>query len=275
MEATMGGERSPRPVGFMAAVTEQMRLLWMTRRPLLLLAGLLAVLVLSGEPWSDHPMARLFTMWPLWLFVFPPLWAFAVWHGEGPSNRLYFWSHPVSRAGQSLARVLAGAIWLVLLYALLVGAGAFFGAIDSDLGQFGGPGFAAWLSFFTGPLILYLVISVLTLPSDYPIRWFLALLWGIPLLISLVDEWLPVEPLLRPLTAAWGFAPAVAGPFALAMERLDHTLDGTRGGPAMERMVDLGAWSVAMPFWLLLVGGIVVALAHVHPDRRPSLRRKG
>ncbi len=106
-------ERSePRPLGFGAAFVRQFGLLWSSRRPLLLMVALLALLVLAGDPWSTDPKARLFTFWPLWLVIVGPVWAFTVFSNEGPSARLYHWSLPVDRAAHTLARLAAGLAWL-------------------------------------------------------------------------------------------------------------------------------------------------------------------
>lgn len=264
-----------RPVGFGGAVVNQFRLLWASRRPLLMMIGLLGVLALSGQPWSDNPMARLFTAWPVWMLVIGPLWAFAVWHNEGPSNRLYFWSHPVSRSGHALARFAAGAAWLVTLIALLIVAGALFAVFDGEAAQFGEVAAIGWLGLFTGPLLLYVVITVLALPSDYPVRWFLGILFGIPITLTLLDEWLDldrlVEILLKPLGAEWGLGPAIVAPFAMAMQRLDSVVTGSVHRVA--NPFDLETWAIAMPLWLLFWTGIVVLLARWHPDRFPRWRR--
>lgn len=275
METTMEANGNYRAVGFGAAFTEQLRLLWMSRKPLLLLVGLLGILALAGEPWGDSPMARLFTVWPVWMIFIGPFWALAVWYGEGPANRLYFWSHPVSRAGHALARFAAGAAWLIALFALLILIGALFAGFDGEIDQFGALGFAAWLNFFTGPLLGYTILSVLAVPSDYAIRWFLVLVLGVPFVLSLLDEWLGaedlVETLLRPLGADWGIGPTILGPLAMDLSHLGSTLRGGQGehGP----MFDIGTWWIAMPLWFLFWGTAVVLLARIHPDRFPRLRR--
>ena len=278
MEAAMEHEGSYRPVGFGGAVVEQFRFLWLSRRPILMVLGLLGILALSGEPWADNPAARLFTLWPLWMVVVPPFWAFSVWHNEGPSNRLYLWSQPVSRSAQTLARVAAGALWLGVMYAALLAAGAIFAAFDGELAQFGVVGAIAWLSYFAGPLLMYTIVSVLALASDHPIRWFIALLFGVPIILSLLDEWLGLQDLvhmlLKPLSAPWGIGASVLGPFVTAMAALDAYLDGREpGAGGMAEFFDPAIWWVAMPLWLLLAVSAVIALAQRHPDRYPSLRR--
>lgn len=280
METTMERNSTFVDVGFGPAFVEQFRLLWMSRRPLLMMIGLLGLLILAGEPWNDSLLARLFTAWPLWVFLIGPFWAFAVWHNEGPSSRLYFWSHPVSRTGHSMARVAAGAAWLVLMYALLILGGVIFALFDGDLVQFGHFGAAAWVGFFTAPLMGYLVISILTVPSDYPIRWFLAFLFGVPILVSLLVEGFGLGELLERIAEAvlvhedWGALIAAFGPFVFAIERLHGVLrDDVSGGGGLDEPVDIGSWWIAMPLWLLFWLGVVVLLARRHPDVFPRWRR--
>lgn len=275
METTLERHHDIRPTGFAGAVGEQFRVLWTSRRPLFMAIALLAVLTLAGEPWSDNPMARVFAIWPVWLMAAPIIWGFAVWHNEGPSNRLYFWSQPVSRAAHSLARTVAGALWLVVLQAVLITAGALAAAADGEIAQFGMVPLAAWVNMFTGPLLIYACLSLLTIPSDYPIRWFLGFLFGVPFLLSLLDEWLGAERtvrfLLKPLGEEWGLGASILAPTVIAMQRLDDLVDGavpaTSSGP-----FDVATWWVAMPLWLLGMALALVWIARRHPDRHPRLR---
>lgn len=279
MEGTMEREGSYRPIGFGKAFTEQFRLLWLSRRPLFMMLGIIGLLALFGEPWTERPEARLFSMWAVWILLAGPIWGFAVWHNEGPGNRLYFWSHPVSRTTHSLSRVAAGAAWLLVLYAALVLGAVVFAALDGDLAQFGPVGLTAWVALFTGPLIGYLLITVLTVSSDHPIRWFLGILLGVPLILSLLDEWLGLneimEVILRPLTSQdWGLAMTIVAPFLLAVARV-HEMLGGRGSSGVGNEFDMANWWVAMPLWILFWLALVVLLARRHPDVLPRWRRAG
>jgi hypothetical protein len=122
-----------RPLDFGQALARQFALLWASRRPLLLGLALLAVLVLAGEPWSDDVLARLLTPWPVWLGLAGPVWAFAVFHNEGPSARMYHWSMPVNRTVHTLARLGAGILWLWLLLAGLVAVGAIMAVLAETI----------------------------------------------------------------------------------------------------------------------------------------------
>lgn len=278
MERTVT-ESTRRPLGFGAAFTRQFGLLWRSRRPLLLGGALLGLLVLSGDPWADDPKTRLLTLWPLWLTIIGPIWAIAVFYNEGPSQRLYHWSLPVDRVQHTAARLAAGVAWLWILYVVLIGAGAVMGAMDGDLWQLGEVSAAGWVNFFTGPLLGYLAVSVLTVASDYPLRWFFGIMFGFPLLISTLKEWLGldnvVDTLLKPLGEQdWGLLPVMVGGLGGTVTELQHTLRAmadpdvvTRGG------IEVAYWWTATPLWILLFAAIVLAVASRHPDTLPRLRR--
>jgi hypothetical protein len=270
-----------RPLGFGAAFSRQLGLLWSSRRPLLLVVALLALLVLSGEPWSSDPKARLFTLWPLWLTLVGPAWAFAVFYNEGPSSRLYHWSLPVGRAQHTLARVAAGLAWLWIAFAVLIAAGTLMALMDDALWQFSEISTAGWVNFFTGPLIGYLAVSLITVASDYPMRWFFGIVLVFPFTLSVLDEWLGleamVETILKPLTAEdWGLGVALLGGLGTAVSELDNTLRAMADPEFYSRgTFGVEYWWVATLLWTLIIGAAVVLLATRHPDRLPRLRRSG
>lgn len=283
MEATMTHDSTAaptdgaayQPVGFGGAVARQLRLLWKSRRPLLLALGLIGLLVLAGEPWSDQELARLLVLFPVWLAFTGPLWAFAVWYHEGPSNRLYFWAHPVSRTGHTLARLTAGLLWLWAVLLLLVAVGYVLALFDGNAEHFSAISAPGWVSLFTGPLIGYLMISVLAVASDYPIRWFLGILFGFPLLMSIFVEFLnlerPVRFLLRPLTEMWGLPISAFAPFAVDALQAQQAVQGSPTGA--ELPYDPALWWITMPLWALFWVAVVVLVARRHPDGFPRLRR--
>lgn len=279
MEAAIQLERTYRPVGLGGAFTRQFRLLWTSRRPLLLLVALLAVLVLAGEPWSDAPLARFLTVWPVWLIPVGPIWAFAVFHNEGPSHRLYHWSQPVARDTHALARIAAGVAWLWLLYGVLILAGLVFGAVDGDAWQLAEVSAAGWVNLFTAPLLGYLGVCLLTIPSDYPIRWFFGILFLVPLLISLLAEWLELDEaarlILRPLgDPAWGLGITMVGALGASVDRIETALRAA-ADPAFQHRhaFEVGTWWVATPLWVLLLVALVWFLSTRHPDVLPRWRR--
>ncbi len=269
------------PVDFGAAFARQFKLLWTSRRPLLLALALLALLGLAGEPWTDNLKARLFTVWPLWLVLVGPVWAFAVFHNEGPSSRLYFWSMPVGRTRHTLARLAAGLAWLWILYGVLIGAGVILASLDGDLWQLGMITAAGWINFFTGPLLGYLAISVLTIATDYPLRWVFGILFLFPLTVSILDDWLGLESLanalVKPFTSEdWGLLPVVTGGLGESILELDKTLARMADPEAIVRgQFEVAYWAPATAAWIALLLGVVFYAASRHPDRLPRLRRFG
>lgn len=279
MDTTMTRDGIYTPVGFGRAFLGQFRLLWTSGRPLLLLIGLLGLLALAGEPWVESDIARVFLTWPAWLLFLGPFWAFVVWHQEGPANRLYFWSNPVARTTNTLSRVAAGAAWLWLLYAVMLMVALLLAGLAGETAQFGMMSIQGWISLFAAPLLGYLIVSVLTVPSDYPTRWFLGLLLGIPLILSLLDEWFDIEPFLRrilvPLShEQWGLGPTIVAPFLLGVREIKAIVEEGRAGfdPSVSSF-DPATWWLAVPLWVLFWAGLVAFLATRHPDTYPRIRK--
>lgn len=280
METTMTREDRHSAIGFGGAYGRQLRFLWISRRPLLLMVALLAVLVLAGEPWVQDPKMRLFVMWPVWVVIAPIAWSFAVFFNEGPSSRLYFWSQPVDRTQQTLARIAAGVTWLWVAIVLLILVGWTVAAVDGNAWQMAEIGPAGWVGFFTGSLLVYLAVSLLTIPSDYPIRWFFGLLFLFPLLVSLFSEWLEWDPVmetvLEPLAnQTWGLAITIVGGLGYAVNGLQNTINTMRD-PSFVAVApagaDVAAWWWATPAWIVVLGALVVFIASRHPDTLPKLR---
>jgi len=280
MEATTTTySREYTPVGFGGAFARQFHFLWTSRRPVILAVALLAVLVLAGDPWTADIKMRLFSPWPVWFFVVPIAWAFAVLHNEGPSNRLYFWSHPAGRTNHILARLAAGLAWLWIAYAGLIFAGWIFGLADGDAWHMTELGFTAWMSFFIGPMLVYLSVALLTVPSDYPIRWFFGIMFAVPLLVSLLVDWLDVpdsflERVFAPLiNEDWGFFSAAMGPMMRNISELETTIRVMANPDYVGRGFDGAAlWGVAMPAWVIVTVAVVAFVATRHPDTLPKWR---
>lgn len=118
----------------------------------------------------------------------------ALWRNESPSRRDYFWAMPVGRPAHTLARLLAGWAWLLLVVAgyLAWGTGlAFLLGGDVSLGpvrtrvlqpmlaggdrllDLGMAGHAwLWLVPFSAATVGYLAASIVALVAEHPWRWF-------------------------------------------------------------------------------------------------------
>lgn len=269
MEATQH-TRVHEPVGASTAIRNQIRLLWMTRRPLMLLVAMLGGLALAGPPWGSGENARLLSFWG-WLLLAGPVWALAVFHNEGPSQRLYHWSQPVARHVHTLARVAAGAAWLWAVCAVLIAMAFALGALDGNAGQLRALPFEAWLNLFTAPLIGYLGISILAVASDRPIVWLFGIVFLVPFVLAMAARAFDMEPLAEllatPLIApGWGLAAALVG----AMEPAVREIVGAGGSGAG---FDISGWRIATVAWIMAFGALTTLMATIHPDARLHLRR--
>jgi MFS family permease len=275
VETTASHEATHAPVGFPDGFAHEFKLLWMSRRPLLLLVAAVGLLAIAGRPWAGGELARLLMVWPVFAVIMGPAWAFAVLHNEGPSNRHYHWSQPVSRHVHSLARVAAGLAWLWLVYGVVTVSALAFAATEGNAWQLGALSGLAWLNLFTGALLGYLVVSVLTLVSDYPMRWFFGLLFLLPLALGLLAEWLGLQTLVRTLArpvtdATWGLGAIMVNAMNADVSEVMHGVTGI--GNTTHTAFDPTTWVWATLLWVGILGALVALAAAVHPDQRPRLR---
>lgn len=261
----------PRPTGTATALRVQLRFLWDSRRPWVLSAALLAGLALAG--WIPGPLPRVLAAWPMWLLLVGPAWAFAVWHEEPPSRRRYMWAQPISRTEHSMARVAAGGLWLAAACALVILAGVGVALLGGGAARLGALSVASWVNLATAPLLGYLLVSILTVASEVPLRWLLGLILVPLLLASTLSETLDLSgPVLEALEAVGPYTPmaAILGP--LPSEAAD-LVESLAARPARVRFAfDPSSWWIALGLWFVLAPGLVAAIARIHPDRH-LLRR--
>ena len=202
-------EELRRPVSALTSFRQQLWLIARSGRSGLLLLSLVLVLVivrrveLAGELGSSE--ARRFFFASMIALGFAPLWALVVWYGEWPLRRSYHWSLPVPRAGHDLARVAAGAIYLIVGWSAL----ALVGWLSRDTVI----GLPALASFFSAPLILYLLITPLVLWSDSRV-----VPWGFALILvgalAVLVDFAPIASVfLAIFESSWGIEPAIYGGF--------------------------------------------------------------
>jgi MFS family permease len=275
VETTASYEATHAPVGFSGAFAHEFKLLWTSRRPLLLLVAAVGLLAIAGRPWAGGELARLLMVWPVFVVIIGPAWAFAVMHNEGPSHRHYHWSQPVPRHVHSLARVVAGLAWLWLVYAVVMAAAFAFAATEGNAWQLMELSGLAWLNFFTGALLGYLLVSVLTLVSDYPMRWFFGLLFLVPLTLGLIAEWLGLQTLVRTLArpvtdATWGLGATIVSAMNADAAEVVQGVSGIAN--TSHAAFDSTTWVWSTLLWAGILSAIVGLAAAVHPDQRPRLR---
>jgi hypothetical protein len=259
--------------------TEQVRIvgLALTREAMLAGAALALICILSlvmavrydEELYLSPDLLQPTLMVALWL-------PYAVWKGDPIFGRAFLWTLPVRRQHAAAAKVLAGALlmmvamlvtWAALgLTAVMSGGG--IGVEQVRLLDTGG-GLAsatklhwqtppwAWAMPFGAALILYLASSAALLGLRHPIRWILGTIVGTTLLIVLTLSLAPddaIEHLLQQVhDVLW------SGPLGF-----DHVLTG--GETSLSTVVDppgkgvvllwsgmpgIANWAVATLIWLM------------------------
>jgi hypothetical protein len=106
-----------------------------------------------------------------------------VWFGEAPRNRRYHWSMPVRRELHDLARIAAGAVWLMMLIAIFCLL-YWFGEGSMMREQWLNRAPLFWLAQFLVPLLAYLLVCIPCIMLGRPIFVILIAL-ALPLLLSL------------------------------------------------------------------------------------------
>jgi hypothetical protein len=123
------------------------------------------------------------------------LMPWAVWKGDPVFGRAYLWTIPASRQQAALAKVAAGALWLMLAMLVTLAAlavvplatGGTIGEVETRLVETGAGGletaqpvrwstpFWMWLAPFGGALTLYVFGSAALLGLRHPVRWLVGL----------------------------------------------------------------------------------------------------
>jgi hypothetical protein len=262
------------------------------RRDVALLALLLAammvllVMIYLDDPRDNFDFVPQVAFPAILLGFLAPM---AVWKGEEPSRRSYFWAMPVDRARHTLMKTLDGWAWFMVLVgtyllwalAMAVLTGGEIGVegtrvpmregvrpTDMDFHTFWWriPAWQ-WLTPFTGATIAYLLGSIVVLSSDHPWRWFAGILFGFFLLVSLGEagdvSWL--ERALRSVVEGrLGLEPAISGTLDTTQTL---TTPAGRSVETIRSMPALRAWLTAMPFWLALGAVGVAVAAYRHQER--------
>ena len=121
----MSGERGA-TVSFGRALVEQLRWFW---QRLWLWVVIVTVLVAGGAAWAilsldarEGVFAYIMhgTAFSQILVLIAVSWAMSAWRDDPPKDRQYFWLHPVQRDAHTIARTLAGFIWLMVVAAVVV-----------------------------------------------------------------------------------------------------------------------------------------------------------
>lgn len=256
------------------------------RREMVAIGLLLAIVMLAHLPsgWmtGGEPFEFDLTEVVLPVMILAALAPMAVWKGQEPSRRAYFWAMPVGRSRHTLVKVLGGWVWLMaLIPAFLLWALALALVTGGDIGLgadraefllrdftegarlldptfFGNPWM--WLVPFTGATAAYLLGTIVVLSSEHPWRWFV----GVPLGFWFLVEAAGQEWLVRLVGGRHGLEAVFLG---LSDQVLLVPGDG---GAPVERVINLpdpNAWVVATVIWTALAAAGVWGAAHRFQER--------
>jgi hypothetical protein len=167
--------------------------------------------------------------------------SFAIWRNEPPSNRPYFYSLPVNRRTQILARVAAGAVNVIVISALLAVTAVIGLLLGGRLSTLTGVGSTAWVSFILCPLILYLAASIATITCDRPGRVVGRVVVGVGMLYLLFSA-IGFSPIVRVLEVV------TSGPLSYSALLVNGFFPSLwQNAPAW---ADPGAWPLTVALWL-------------------------
>jgi hypothetical protein len=128
------------------------------------------------------------------------------------------------------------------------------------------PSWLVWLNFFTGPLIIYLLVSCVPMLTDHPLEWLLGLTAGFVGLTFLADSYglSPIADLINVLMREpIGLVYALNGAYA-EQPWLYYANLGLFGEAPR-----YGAWITATVLWIG-VGVFAVGLASNYANSRKS-----
>ncbi|MEX1184132.1 MAG: hypothetical protein WEF86_12950 [Gemmatimonadota bacterium] len=161
---------------------QQLRLLWLSRMPWFL-AGLLLVPVAASAAMilynGDSLGLLVLHLVPIVGFA-SGAWGLLIWRDEGPAKRAHQWSLPVDRPAHDLARVMAGAVWLLAMLGPFLSMTILMGLLspDADAVRNGLP--LLLPHYLLSSLTIFLLVAVLSTALNRPAEWlimgFLALM---------------------------------------------------------------------------------------------------
>ena len=191
------------------------------------------------------------------LLIWSLVWSLVVWTAESPSNRGYHWSMPISHFQNDLARVAAGAAWLLAGTVIMAAAAAAGLAASGKTTTLAAVPTSGWVNFVTGPLTVYLMGSVAALLSEHPGRTVFMVWIGFtgPYVLFAIIEF----------DIGYRIFDAIAGgrfgyQVALTSGLFPRLSAESGGAPSF------GPWSVGAVAWLLAGAVAVVWAARRHQE---------
>lgn len=187
-------------------------------------------------------------------------WAAGVWSDEGPGERAYHWSLPVSRPAHDLTRVGLGGLSYLAVGAVGLAVGSLAFAVLGGTPALGGG--SEWVLLALGLLTGFLLGTVPALVSEHPLRWAVGIWFGYLILAGLAEE----------AAEAWGWG--WLGGIEVALKSIWLGSHGLRaaflapGQVAGYSEQAAGAEPVAaLLLWLGLAAATVVGVSFLHVER--------
>ena len=259
--------RIPRP-GYGAVLAEQLRWVWARSWIYwtVLTVGLVAAVVALIWQWRPPSLedgalvtqiVLASTVMPLTLLI-GVSWALTIWRDDPPADRDYFWLQPVSRMAHTLLRVLAGALWLLLMLAAI--GGAVVVAALATRTAAGDGGVLVWLLWPGAVLLAYLIGSLAALLTGRPAVWIVISF----VLVAITNALARVREIDWLLTVTGWFvgdgaslSAALFAPSTVAM----RTAVAAAGSAPPEGVGTTGDAVLAVLLWLGLAFGATLAAA--------------
>lgn len=243
-----------------AVAVEQLRTVALLQRRDFLVVGGITVTLVMLSLWglTQVHVAQQQTMQltiPLFRGLTTPLtlvgalWPLGVWRHDSPDRRGYFWSLPVSRGPHTLLRVGIG--WLLLMGVcvaiMVIGSAVIMLYV---LRTHASLSLELWYLPLAGPTLAYLLISVLVVLVDSPIRW---IIWTV---VGLIGARIISE--VTRMSAIRETIDGVVRSLSLAFQ-----------GPLPERVAaSVGPWGLHYLVWIGLGSVALIAAAYRHRDAR-------
>jgi hypothetical protein len=209
---------------------------------------------------------------------------FAVWKGDPPFGRAFLWTLPVRRQHAAAAKVLAGALWLMVamlvtlasLAFVSLATGGWIGAhwgrlVDTGSGEIATAAkvpwttpFWGWVMPFTSALVLYTASSAAILGLRHPVRWVIGSIVAVTLAFTMAvaidPRGLVEHGIDRFREMLWSGSVGLDFMLNGGEASLSRTID--RPGPGSDilwsALPEAGRWATATLFWF---GLALLALA--------------
>lgn len=254
------------PPSLGTVLVQQLRLLWSSRTPWLLVGLLLAPMAAVGAMilYSRDGIGLLVLQLAPVVSVASAGWGLLIWREETPSRRMYHWGLPVEAPTYDLLRVVAGAIWLMAALTLFLVIGVGIGLLSNE----------PWLvtrslplllpHYLLSSLILYLLVAVLSTALNRPAESLIVCFLGF-VVLNIIVAVTGLEKVRVGLQHA-----VYEPPYAIGW-----ALSGAAGSAAMrsvapDRIALSSFYSLWLPSalgWLLIATFAVIAAAHLRKGR--------